>query len=556
MFSPVLVHEYLSRSATEFPDKNAVICGGGRMSYRALERSSTRLSDALSSLGLKRGDRVIIFLDNSIEAVISMYGVLKAGAVFVILDSTMKAGKLGYIVRDSAASVLITDTGKADVVKEALSGVGRECTTLWVGDGGHLPEPLPGPRFSWAEVLREDRQIADPSLVHTAACIDQDLAALIYTSGSTGEPKGVMSTHHNVVSAARSIIQYLGNTPDDIIVSVLPLSFDYGLYQVIMAVMFGGTVVLEKAFLYPVKILERIEHERATGFPLVPTIAAFLLLKMKNLDRYDLSSLRYVTNTAAALPVEYIRKLALLLPKARLFSMYGLTECKRVSYLPPEELSRRPASVGKAIPNTEVFIVNESGDEALPGEVGELVIRGSHVMRGYWNAPELTAKTFRPGRLPGERLLFSGDLFRKDDAGFLYFVGRKDDMIKTRGERVSPREVENVLCGMEGILEAAVFGVPDEILGQAVVAYVVCPGEVRPQIREILKHSADRLQSFMVPKHVVFVDRLPKSSNGKIDKKTLKDEHEIKIAAGDIGRTTASAGPPSTRDDVSPSMLS
>jgi acyl-CoA synthetase (AMP-forming)/AMP-acid ligase II len=334
-----------------------------------------------------------------------------------------------------------------------------------------------------------------------------------------------MVSHLNMVSVAKSVIEYLGNRPDDVILTTLPLSFGYGLYQVLMAFMFGGTVILEKSFAYPATILARMQQERATGFPLVPMIAA-VLVKMTNLNTYGLDSLRYLTNAAAALPVQHIRKLRSLLPHVTLFSMYGLTECKRVSYLPPEELDRRPDSVGVAIPNTEVFILNEAGNEVPPGEVGELVVRGSHVTCGYWNAPELTAQTFRPGRFPGDRLLYSGDLFKKDEAGFLYFVARKNDLIKTRGERVSPREIENVLHEMDGILDAAVFGVPDEIIGQAITACIVmADNRPAPAVRDVLKFCSDRLESFMMPKQVVFVNELPKTPNGKIDKDALKRDY-------------------------------
>lgn len=473
----------------------------------------------LAKAGFKRGERAVIFLDNSAEAVISLYGVLLAGGVFVLLDSSMKSKKLADILRDSGASFLITHSEKAAVVEAATAGL--EPAFLWVGE---FPAATPDRGFSWDDIVSGEDDMPGMTM-RLPVCIDTDLAALIYTSGSTGEPKGVMSSHLNMVSAARSIIQYIENTPDDIIVSVLPLSFDYGLYQVIMAFMFGGTVVLERSFLYPAKILERIEREKATGFPLVPTIAAFLV-KMKNLAHHDLGSLRYLTNTAAALPVDHIRKLRTLLPRTRFFSMYGLTECKRVSYLPPEELDHRPSSVGKAIPNSEVFVMNEAGEEVPAGEVGELVIRGSHVMCGYWNSPELTERTFRAGRKSGERLLYSGDLFRKDEDGYLYFVGRKDDVIKTRGERVSPREIENALCEMHGVAEAAVFGLPDEILGQAVTACIVWCDGARPVERDVRKFCADRLQPFMVPKHVIFVDSLPRSPNGKIDKKVLKSGYE------------------------------
>jgi len=287
-----------------------------------------------------------------------------------------------------------------------------------------------------------------------------------------------------------------------------------------MAFLFGGTVVLEKSFVYPYKILERLVQEHVTGFPIVPTMAA-ILLQMQDLSKFDFSSLRYITNTAAALPETYIRKLQSAFPHVTVYSMYGLTECKRVSYLPPGELNNRPTSVGIPMPNEEVFIVNEEGQEVGPDEVGELVIRGSNVMQGYWNAPEETARTFRPGRYRGETLLYSGDLFRRDKQGFLYFVARKDDLIKTKGERVSPKEIENVLCEMEGVVEAAVIGVPDEIFGQAIKAFIVKDKKSELTEEKVLRYCMKELEPFMVPKYTEFRDSLPKSPSGKIDKKNL-----------------------------------
>ena len=355
--------------------------------------------------------------------------------------------------------------------------------------------------------------------------IDQDLACLIYTSGSTGEPKGVMSGHNNVVFASGSIIQYLENTPDDIVINVLPLSFDYGLYQLLMVFRFGGTLVLERSFAYPAAVLKRMEAERVTGLPGVPTVFAILL--QMNLSPYDLSSLRYITNTAAALPPSHIMALREKFPWATLYSMYGLTECKRTLYLPPNQLDRRPGSVGIAIPGTEVWIEDEEGSRVGPGVVGELVIRGSHVMRGYWENPGATAKCYRPGPTPGERVLYSGDLFKMDEEGYLYFVARKDDIIKSRGEKVAPKEVENVLYGIEGVVEAAVIGVPDPILGQAIKAFVVLDADKdHPDVelteKDILRHCQANLENFMVPQYVKFCDELPKTASGKIKKTDLR----------------------------------
>ena len=331
----------------------------------------------------------------------------------------------------------------------------------------------------------------------------------------------MISSHHNMVSAARSIIQYIDNRPEDIIIDTLPLSFDYGLYQVIMSILFGGTVVIEQSFMFPIKILQTIEKEKVTGFPIVPTIVAFLL-NMPSFEKFNLSSLRYMSNTGSALPVNHIQRLKELFPKVRLYSMYGLTECKRVSYLPPEDLEKKPGSVGMPMPNCEVFVVDELGNELPPGKIGELVIRGSNVMRGYWNSPELTESTYREGILPGEKLLHSGDLFKKDSDGYLYFVGRKDDLIKTKGERVSPKEIENILCDHRLIADAAVIGVPDKILGSAIKAFIVSKTQNSLDEKSVLKHCKDNMEIFMVPKYIDFIEELPKTPNGKIDKKALK----------------------------------
>lgn len=523
MFGPSLVHEFLRFTAGRYPDKEALVCGGERWTYRALDRASDVTASVLQDMGVLRHHRAAIYLDNSSESVISLYGVLKAGGAFVMLNGTMKSKKLAYILKDSGATVLVAHASKASVVREAFDELGSRLPVLWVGDGHGGRCAASGGDLRWDEAVAPGgggTEVAAKNL-HGSSCIDVDLATLIYTSGSTGEPKGVISTHHNMVSAAKSIIKYIDNTSDDRVICLLPLSFDYGLYQVIMAMMYGGTVVIEKSFMYPIKILETIQRERVTGFPLVPTVAAFLL-NMQNLDKYDLSSIRYITNTGAALPVEHIRRLEELFPDARIFSMYGLTECKRVAFLPPEELARRPSSVGKAIPNCEVFVVDENGNDVPPGVEGELVIRGSNVMRGYWNAPELTAKVYRDGFIPGEKFLYSGDIFRKDKEGFLYFVGRKDDLIKTRGERVGPKEVEYALVEIAGVAEAAVIGVPDEIMGQAIKAFLVRWNGANLNENDVLKYCFRRLEPFMVPKHIEFVNELPKTPNGKIDKKALK----------------------------------
>ena len=518
MFFPTLVQDYLTLAAQKHPEKIALICGEERWTYSAIDQDSNQLAAALGNMGLHRGDRVVVFLDNSVESVISLYGILKASGVFVIVNGDLKARKLAFILKDAGAQILITQTSKAAIVREALEGSEIDAKVIWKGAAESIPQDLAHRSKSWNAIFTtpdDDAQIAKIQ----SKCIDLDLAALIYTSGSTGEPKGVMSTHHNMLSAARSIVQYLENREDDIILNVLPLSFDYGLYQVIMCVIFGGTVVLEKSFLYIHSILSRIAKEQVTGFPIVPTILA-MILKLEDVSKYKFDSLRYITNTGAALPVEHIRKLRAQFPDVQIYSMFGLTECKRVCYLPPHEIDRHPDSVGIAMPNCEVFIVDENGEEVEPNKVGELVIRGSNVMQGYWNAPELTAKYYKPGKSERERLLYSGDYFKKDEHGYLYFLGRKDDMIKCKGERISAREIENLLHEINGVTEAAVIGVPDEILGQAIKAYIVAY-ENSVTDKDILKFCTDNLEPFAVPKYIEFVESLPKSPHGKIDKKLL-----------------------------------
>ena len=515
----MLIHEYLQLNAERFPDKVALKFGDGQLTYRDIDTQANRLAHALISAGLKRADRVSIFLDNSPEAVIALYAVLKAGGVFSTLSATLKSKKLEYILDNSGASFLISHRQKGDIVAAAAAGCRTLKKVIMCGAASDRPDHASG----HGDAVAWDTFIADRPGTPPAEnnCIDIDLANIVYTSGSTGNPKGVMMTHLNMASAASSIIQYLENRASDVILDVLPLSFDYGLYQVIMAFMFGGTIILEKSFAYPYVVIDKLIKEKVTGFPIVPTILA-ILLQLKNLDKYNFQHLRYISNTGAALPVHHIKQLRELFPRVKIYSMYGLTECKRVSYLPPEEIDNRPASVGKGMPNEEVYIVNESGEKVGPGVVGELVVRGSNVMRGYWKSPADTDRVLKDGPYPGEKVLYTGDLFRMDEEGYLYFVARKDDLIKTRGERVSPKEVENVLHEIEGVAEAAVIGVPDEILGNAVKAFIVSANEKRLQEKDIIRFCQDNLEAFMVPKYVVFVDSFAKTSSGKIDKKLLK----------------------------------
>ncbi len=508
----MLLNNFLEQTAERLPDKVCLVFRERRYTYAEIEEASNRLAHALRDRGIERGDRVAVFMENSPEVAISLFGILKAGGIFSILNPQIKAKKLNYILNHSGARCLITQRERLPLVKEAMDSTPDLKLLILSGD-----EEVD---LGGKDLLRWEALSQYPSTPFSSGCIDVDLASIIYTSGSTGDPKGVMLTHHNMVSAATSIIQYLREQESDVILDVLPLSFDYGLYQILMAFRVGATVVLDRPFSYPYPVIQLMLSERITGFPGVPTIFA-LLLSLDGIERYRFESVRFVTNTAAALPPAFIPRLRTIFPRARIFAMYGLTECKRVSYLPPEELDRRPTSVGKAMPNTEVFIVDEKGQRLGPGKVGELVVRGSNVMRGYWRDPEGTERVLKPGPYYGEKVLYTGDLFMMDEEGFLYFVGRKDDMIKTRGERVSPKEVEDAIYELEGVKEVAVVGVPDQLWGQAIKAFIVPKDGASLTEKEVIKHCSRLLEPFMVPKYVEFRTSLPKTSTGKIKKTEL-----------------------------------
>lgn len=508
------IEQFLTEQAKSRPQKAAVVTDRGRLSYSELDDLSGRLACALAGNGVRRGDRVLVFMDNCWEAAVSIFAVLKAGAVFSPINASTKADKLGFVLADCEAAAILTQARLMPVVAEAVGDSTGVFVASTAGPSGRCP---PG------AASFDDCLATEPGPVRHGG-IDVDLAMLIYTSGSTGRPKGVMMTHRNCDAASLSITTYLENTADDVILNVLPLAFDYGLYQLLMAVRLGATLVLEKSFAFPQAIFERIREERVTGLPLVPTMAA-MILRMRDLKPGSLPGLRYITNTAAALPVAHIERLRSLFPGARLYSMYGLTECKRCTYLPPEQLDRKPGSVGIAIPNTEAFVVDANGNRVAPGVAGELVIRGPHVMQGYWRNEAATRQVLRSGPNPWEKVLHTGDLFKADADGFLYFVGRKDDIIKTRGEKVAPKEVEAVLHAYPGIAEAVVVGRPDPVLGQAIIALVVATDDALSE-KDVIRHCARHLEDFMVPRSIEFRKELPKTDTGKISRRLAAESME------------------------------
>jgi amino acid adenylation domain-containing protein len=490
--------EDLRATAARDPEHDAVVTPQRTLTYGELDNLADRFATGLRKLGVQRGDRVATVLPNGVDAAIAIYGILRAGAAFSPLNPTIKHEKLGHVLADSGAAVVVCDAERAEVVEAA------------VALSGAIPV-----------VADVSARLADGE--QPARAVSVDLASVIYTSGSTGTPKGVTLTHGNMTFAADSIIEYLELNGSDRILCVLPLSFDYGLYQLLMSVRVGATLILEPGFAFAGRVVQLLEEAHITGFPGVPTVFQ-VLVSLRGLAERELPDLRFVSNTGAALHAPTVAAIRRTFPNARLYSMYGLTECKRATYLPPDQLDARPTSVGIPIPGTEAWIEDEDRNVLGPGEVGELVIRGAHVMQGYWNDPETTAERLRPGRWPWERVLATGDLFRTDEEGYLHFVGRRDDLIKSGGEKVFPREIEDVLHAAPGVREAAVVGSTDRLLGQAVHAHVSLDANAALDEAAIRTYCSEHLEDYKVPRRVTIHDELPRTSNGKIDKLALANQ--------------------------------
>ena len=502
------IENYLRAHAQKTGEKTALVTGQVRLTYAEFDAKTEALAQYLLAQNVQRGDRVVIFMDNCWQAAVSVFAILKAGAVFTLVNPSTKADKLGYILNDCTPSLLLTQAKLLPVIDEAEAF-------------SKIPSVIAvqGPSRSKRACLSFEEAVTPQpdSTPLVNGGIDIDLAMLIYTSGSTGRPKGVMMTHRNIDAAATSLTGLLKNTADDIILSVLPLSFNYGLYQLLMAIKLGATLILEKSFAFPQAVFDLMRAERVTGFPIVPTMSA-IMMQMKDLTAGFLPDLRFITNTAAQLPVPHIAFLQRVIPDAEIYSMYGLTECKRCTWLPPQMISQKPESVGVALPNSEVYLVDEQGQPVAIGEAGEMVVRGPNVMQGYWNNPEASAEVLRTGRNPWEKVLHTGDLLRMDADGYYYFVGRKDDIIKSRGEKVPPKEVETVLYSHPAIREAVVAGVPDVMLGQAITA-LVTTNDTALNDKDIIRFCRQNLEDYMVPVFVLIADELPRTDTGKVSRR-------------------------------------
>lgn len=513
------LYHLLLNSVERDPGHTAIVDGGRRYSYEDLHCQVSGLSRMLQEHGLRRGDRVGIYLDKSWEAVVAILAVAKAGGAFVNISTVLKEAQVRHIMANCGVRMLFGQSEKLQGISLPQVGV-----TFYLGEGYPL---LPWSRenLSLLEVL--DRNVGSPA---TTPAIETDLGTIIYTSGSTGLPKGIMLSHHNLVAGSQIVSTYLENTSQDRVLSVLPFNFDYGLNQLTTMLRVGGTLVLQLSLLAG-DILKSLRQEAITGLAGVPPVWTLLLQNRRSLEREPLTHLRYITNSGGVIPSAHLEQLHRLLPGTKIYLMYGLTEAFRSTYLPPEEVSRGPTCIGKAIPNTSIWVVNEKGQECAPGEVGELVHRGPTVALGYWGDEERTRAVFRSNPFaPTElrevdRIVYSGDLVKRDEQGFLYFVGRRDELIKTDGYRVSPQEVEEILYSIPAVQEAAVFGEQDPLRGQRVVAVVSLKNGASCTPNEIRQLCSGKAPHYLVPRGIHILKELPKTATGKIDRNIVKNEY-------------------------------
>ncbi|HEY2732127.1 MAG TPA: AMP-binding protein [Polyangia bacterium] len=478
-------------------EKVGVVDGDRTLTFAELRRAAVGLAAELSRRGARPGDRVAMFLDKTLEAVVALYGVWMAGAIAVPINEGLHGRQIRHILDDSGSRLLFSTPRK-------LAGLERAA----VGDVERLAVDLCACAAKGAPRLTEHAGGDTPAII-------------LYTSGSTGRPKGIVVSHANLLAGARIVARYIELREDDRILSVLPFSFDYGLNQLLTVVAEGATLFLLRSHL-PADICRALSRCEITGLAGVPTLWIQLMQRQSPLPGQPLPCLRYITNSGGVFPVELVKRYRNVLPATRIYLMYGLSEAFRSTYLPPEELDRRPHSMGRAIPETEILVVDDEGRECGVESVGELVHAGPTVALGYWKQPEATAAVFRDDpRGCGGRVVYSGDLVRRDADGFLTFVGRRDQQIKSYGFRVSPEEVEEAIHGSNLVAEVVALGVPDGVAGMIVVAHIVPRDLERFAAADLIAYCEAELPRYMVPRQVHVHATLPRTSSGKVDRASI-----------------------------------
>ncbi len=492
------------------------------LSYGQLWSLAEKAAAGLAATGIERGQRVAVYLDKRIETVTAILGASAAGVVFVPINPLLRPAQVGHILRDCDVRVLVTTADRMTLLTDELAASPALQDVVLVGAPAAVPQAAESLRVqSWEELLAVPHEVA----VRPAA-VDMDIAAILYTSGSTGKPKGVVLSHRNLIVGTESVSTYLGNSSDDVILAVLPLSFDAGFSQLTTAFAVGAHVILTN-YLLPGDIPRLCARHQVTGLTCVPPL--WIQIAEQSWPESATSSLRYFANTGGRMPKPLLDRLREVFPTAQPYLMYGLTEAFRSTYLDPAQIDHRPTSIGKAIPGAEILVVRPDGSACDPGEEGELVHRGPHVALGYWNDPARTAERFRP--VPGrdepwrtpELAVFSGDTVVADDEGYLYFVGRSDEMIKTSGYRVSPTEIEEAAYATGLVRDAVALGIDDASLGQRVLL-VVAPTANDFTEDALLDALRSAVPLYMVPSEVVVRAEIPRSPNGKFDRATLREE--------------------------------
>ncbi len=532
MLESTLLHELITCSAERSPGAAALTDGARTLTHGELQLAVQALACGLSGLGLRRGERVGIYLEKRLETVIASFAAPAAGGVFVPMNPLLKPEQVAFIAQDCNVRVLLTSPERLALLLPVL-GLCRDLRHVVLTEPATSPLDLP-PAVAlhvWADLLAGAPGRTPGPVGHRV--IDTDLCAILYTSGSTGRPKGVVLSHRNLVAGAKSVASYLENGPNDTLLAALPLSFDAGFSQLTTAFSAGARVVLLN-YLLPRDVLKTMAREKVTGLTAVPPL--YIQLSQLDWPAEVAANLRYFANTGGRMPRETLDALRARVPAARPFLMYGLTEAFRSTYLPPEEVDRRPDSIGKAIPNAEILVLREDGSECAADEPGELVHRGALVGQGYWNDAEKTAERYKPlpagagGREAGLQLpeyaVFSGDTVRRDAEGFLYFIGRRDEMMKTSGYRVSPTEVEELLYATKLVGECVAFGVDHAVLGQAIQVIATPPaGADALDQQALLAECKRRMPAYMVPAGITAATGpLPRNPNGKIDRKLLSTQ--------------------------------
>lgn len=517
------LHQLLYNNLAKSPAAQAIVYKDTHVSYQQLATHVEQESRALQNLDLQHQERVAIYLPKQLETVSSFLAVSKAGGVFVPVNPVLKGPQVAHILSDCNVKILITSKNRLLSLTDAL----HQCTDLrtivlvdndLTGLAEQTHQVLDWPAFNL---------LGQKATSNTVSLIDADMAAILYTSGSTGKPKGVVLSHRNIIAGAESVAEYLQIQSTDRLLAVLPFSFDYGLNQLTTCLLKGATCILMD-YLLPRDVINALGKYQITGLAAVPPL--WSQLADLNWPEQIVTHLRYMTNSGGKMPKTVLQKLRSKVPQSQFYLMYGLTEAFRSSYLPPDQINIRPDSMGKAIPNAQLMVVREDGSLCAPHEPGELVHRGSLVSLGYWNDPAKTAERFKPapGQLSGlpltEIAVWSGDTVTMDEEGYLYFVGRKDDMIKTSGYRVSPSEIEEVIYASGLVKEAAAIGIEHATLGQAVV--VVVSPQVLPEFdtQTLVDSCKAQLPNFMVPTKIEVLTDLPRNPNGKIDRKMLSQQ--------------------------------